>query len=94
MTNSLSPTEGQYINAYTPVTLQVQVTNEDIGGSSDPRDVEWEACPGCANRFDPLQGRAGTIPSVATAEPDLHLPDPMVTAVSHWPAGTVQGNYT
>ena len=36
MTNSLSPTEGQYINAYTPVTLQVQVTNEDIEAAGPP----------------------------------------------------------
>ena len=69
MTNSLSPTEGQYINAYTPVTLQVQVTNEDIGGSSDPRDVEWEACPeGAPTGSTHCRDGAGTIPSVATLQ--------------------------
>ena len=36
MTNSLSPTEGQYINAYTPVTLQVQVCL--LYTSPSPRD--------------------------------------------------------
>ena len=96
MTNSLSPTEGQYINAYTPVTLQVQVTNEDIGGSSDPRDVEWEACPeGAPTGSTHCRDGAGTIPSVATLQSLTYtFPTQWSPPTSHWPAGTVQGNYT
>ena len=62
--NSLSPTEGQYINAYTPVTLQVQVTNEDIGGSSDPVTWNGRLVPRVRQ---PVRPTAGTGPGPSPA---------------------------
>ena len=49
---------------------------------------------GCANRFDPLQGRAGTIPSVATLQSVTYTFPTQWSPHVPLARGTVQGNYT
>ncbi|MGB2276416.1 MAG: hypothetical protein ACPH5S_05540, partial [Candidatus Poseidoniaceae archaeon] len=96
LTNGVSPFEGQYINAFNQVTLEVQVTNQDPGGSSVPRDVEWEACPeGAPSGHSHCDDGAGTIPTLPTLQSYTYtFPTLWSPSTSHWPAGTVQGNYT
>ncbi len=96
LTSAVSPFETQYINAFNQVTLEVQVTNEDPGGSSDPRDVGWEACPeGAPSGSTHCEEGTGTIPSLPTLQSYTYtFPTQWSPSTAHWASGTVEANYT
>jgi len=96
LTSAISPLQAQYVNAFSQVPLEVQVTNEDPGGSSAPRDIEWEACPeGAPSGHTHCEQGSGTIPSLPTLQSYTYaFSTGWSPSTSHWAAGTVESNYT
>lgn len=95
ITNGESPFQNEYIDAFNQVSLEVQVTNE-YPGTSDPRDIEWEACPeGAPSGHTHCAGGSGTIPSLPTLQSMVYtFPAKWTPSTSHWAGGVVEANYT
>ncbi|DAC15958.1 MAG TPA: hypothetical protein HA276_06630 [Candidatus Poseidoniaceae archaeon] len=96
LTSAISPLQAQHVNAFNQVPLEVQVTNEDPGGSSAPRDIEWEACPeGAPSGHTHCDQGSGTIPSLPTLQSYTYaFSTTWSPSTSHWTTGTVEANYT